>query len=102
MSDALYQKEIHLATHLRHSPEETDMVSLSNRDIDRLKEIKKELDKHAHEITSYYREKLMKEQQEIFRKLSLSSERGMITHSSERGIITRIGTLANLQNPYII
>ena len=89
MSDALYQKEIHLATHLRHSPEDTYMVSLSKR----LEKIKTELDKDVTEITSYERDRLMKEQQEILRKLDLSSE---------RGIINRIDTLANLQNPYII
>ena len=86
MSDALYQKEIHLATHLRHSPQDTYMVSLSKR----LEEIKTEFEKTQ---TTSYRERLMKEQQEIFRKLDLSSE---------IGIINRIGTLANLQNPYII
>ena len=92
MSDA-YQKEIHLATRLRHSPQDIYMVSLSNRYIDRLKEIKKELDKDATEITSDYRTRLIQEQQSILGKLNLSSE---------RGIINPINTLANLQNPYII
>ena len=88
MSDA-YQKEIHLATRLRHSPQDIYMVSLSNR----LKEIKKELDKDATEITSDYRTRLIQERQEILKTLNLSSE---------RGIINPINTLANLQNPYII
>ena len=89
MSDALYQKEIHLATRLRHSPQDTYMLYLSNR----LREIKEELHKDVTKITSDYRRRLKNEQQSILRKLNLSSE---------RGIINPINTLANLQNPYII
>ena len=89
MSDALYQKEIHLATRVRHSLQDTYMLNLSNR----LQEIKKELDKHVTEITEDYRTRLIQEQQSILRKLNPSSERGMINP---------INTLANLQNPYII
>ena len=96
MSDALYQKEIHLATRLRHSPQDY-MVNLSNR----LQEIKKELDK---DVTQDYRRKLINEQQEIFSTLDISGRDlriGLINPNPPPQLNSH-GTLANLQNPYII
>ena len=93
MSDALYQKEIHLATRLRHSPQDY-MVNLSNR----LQEIKKELDK---DVTQDYRRTLINEQQEILRTLNLGSGGGLINPNPPPQLNPH-GTLANLQNPYII
>ena len=97
MSDAFFKKQIHLATRLRHSPQEMYMVNLSNR----LQEIKKELDK---DVTQDYRRKLINEQQEIFSTLDISGRDlgiGLINPNPPPQLNSH-GTLANLQNPYII
>ena len=96
MSDAFFKKEIHLATRLRHSPQDY-MVNLSNR----LQEIKKELDK---DVTQDYRRTLMKEKQEILRRLHMSGRdlRSGLINPNPPPQLNSHGTLANLQNPYII
>ena len=74
--------------------QDTYMVRLSNR----LQEINKELDKN---VTQDYRRTLINEQQEILRTLNRGSGGGLINPNPPPQLNPH-GTLANLQNPYII
>ena len=76
------------------------MVNLSNRE----QEIKKELDKDVTVITSYERDKLIKEQQEILKTLNISGRdlRAGLINPNPPPQLKSHATLANLQNPYII